>query len=95
MKITRDDVRHVAALARLALSSEEEEKLAVELEAILGYVEKLGELDTEGIPATAHVLDAGPALRDDEVRNGPDVDGLLANAPDRSGSFFRVPKIIE
>ncbi len=95
MKITRDDVRHVAALARLALCAEEEEKLAAELEAILGFVEKLGELDTEGIPATAHVLDVGPVFREDEVRNGPQVEALLENAPDRSGSFFRVPKIIE
>ena len=95
MKIGRDEVRHVAALARLALSADEEEQLAGELEAILGYIETLAELDTEGVPPTDHALDAGPIFRDDEVRNQPRVEELLANAPDRSGSFFRVPKIIE
>ena len=95
MKITVEDVRHVAALARLDLSAAEEEKLVAELGAILGYVEALAELDTEGVPPTAHVLDVGPAFRDDEVRNGPEVDALLENAPDRWQGFFRVPKIIE
>jgi len=95
MKISLEDVRHVAALARLDLSPEEEEKLVTELGSILGYVEKLGELDTEGVAPTAHVLDVGPAFREDEVRNGPEVDALLENAPDRWLSFFRVPKIIE
>jgi aspartyl-tRNA(Asn)/glutamyl-tRNA(Gln) amidotransferase subunit C len=96
MKIGRDEVRHVAALARLALSADEEEQLAGELEAILGYIETLAELDTENVPPTAHAaLDAGPVFRVDEVRNEPRVEELLANAPDRSGSFLRVPNIIE
>jgi len=95
MKITREDVRHVATLARLELSADEEERLVAELEAILGYVETIGELDTEGVPPSAHALDVAPAFRDDEVRNAPDVESLLANAPDRWQAFFRVPKIIE
>jgi aspartyl-tRNA(Asn)/glutamyl-tRNA(Gln) amidotransferase subunit C len=95
MKISRDEVRHVAALARLALSADEEERLAEELEAILRYIETLAELDTKDVPPTAHALDLGPVFRDDEVLNEPRVEELLANAPDRSGSFFRVPKIIE
>jgi len=85
----------VAALARLELSAAEEERLAADLEAILGYVKALDELDTEGVPPTAHALDVASAFRDDEVRNTPNVESLLANAPDRSQSFFRVPKIIE
>jgi aspartyl-tRNA(Asn)/glutamyl-tRNA(Gln) amidotransferase subunit C len=95
VKITREDVRHVAALARLELSTDEEERLVTELEAILGYVETLDELDTEGVPPTAHALDVAAAFRDDEVRNAPQVESLLTNAPDRSQGFFRVPKIIE
>ncbi len=95
MKINIEDVRHVAALARLDPSPEEEEKLVAELGAILGYVGALADLDVEGVPPTAHVLDVGPAFRDDEVRNGPDVEALLENAPDRWQGFFRVPKIIE
>jgi aspartyl-tRNA(Asn)/glutamyl-tRNA(Gln) amidotransferase subunit C len=95
MKITREQVRHVAALARLELSPEEEERIAGELEAILGYVDKLNELDVTNVAPTAHVFDVGAAFREDEVRNEPAVDGLLENAPDRWQGFFRVPKIIE
>lgn len=95
MKISLEDVRHVAALARLELSAEEEQKLVAELGAILGYVEKIAEIDTAGVPPTDHVFDIGAAFRADEVRNGPAVDALLANAPDRWQDFFRVPKIIE
>jgi aspartyl-tRNA(Asn)/glutamyl-tRNA(Gln) amidotransferase subunit C len=95
MKITRAEVRHVAALARLELSAEEEERIAGELESILGYVEKLDELDVTNVAPTAHVFDVGAAFREDEVRNGPAVEELLANAPDRWQGFFRVPKIIE
>ena len=95
MKITVEDVRHVAALARLELSAAEEEALVAELGAILAYVDSLADLDTDGVPPTAHVLDVGPAFRDDEVRNEPAVDALLDNAPDRWQGFFRVPKFIE
>ena len=95
MTIRPQDVRHVAALARLELSPQEEQSLLTDLQAILGYVEKLRELDTEGVPPTAHMLDVGAALREDEVRNEADVEALLANAPDRWQGFFRVPKIIE
>ena len=95
MTIRPRDVRHVAALARLELSPQEEQSLLTDLQAILGYVEKLRELDTEGVPPTTHMLDVGAALREDEVRNEADVEALLANAPDRWQGFFRVPKIIE
>ena len=95
MKISLEDVRHVAELARLELSADEQQRLVAELGAILEYIEKLGELDTEGVPPTAHVLELGARFRDDVVRNEPAVDDLLANAPDRLGNFFKVPKIIE
>jgi aspartyl-tRNA(Asn)/glutamyl-tRNA(Gln) amidotransferase subunit C len=95
MKITRAQVRHVAALARLELTAEEEERIAGELESILGYVEKLDELDVANVAPTAHVFDVGPAFREDEVLNEPAVEELLRNSPDRSQGFFRVPKIIE
>jgi aspartyl-tRNA(Asn)/glutamyl-tRNA(Gln) amidotransferase subunit C len=94
MQITREEVRRVAELARLDLSGEEEERLVAELGAILSYVEKLGELDT-AVPPTAQAIDGAGALRDDEVTNTPEVDRLLANAPDPWQGFFRVPKIIE
>jgi aspartyl-tRNA(Asn)/glutamyl-tRNA(Gln) amidotransferase subunit C len=95
MKITPEQVRHVAALARLELSPQEEERIAGELEAILGYVDKLNELDVTNVAPTSHVFDVGAAFREDVVRNEPAVDELLENAPERWQGFFRVPKIIE
>jgi aspartyl-tRNA(Asn)/glutamyl-tRNA(Gln) amidotransferase subunit C len=95
VKISRDEIRHVAVLARLALDPAEEEAMTTTLDAILTYVEKLGELDTSAVEPTAHVLDVAPPWREDIVTNAPNSDALLANAPARDGDFFRVPKIIE
>ena len=95
MKITREQIHHVAVLARLELDPAEEEAMATTLDAILAYVDKLGELDTDGVEPTAHILDRQTPWRDDEVTNAPATDALLANAPARDGDFFRVPKIIE
>ena len=95
MRITREQVHHIAALARLRLSDTEEDRLAGELDRILDYVELLNEVDTNDVPATAHVLDLATPYRDDRATNEDDTDNILSNAPDRSGSFFRVPRIIE
>ena len=81
-------------LARLALEPDEEEAMAATLDAVLTYMEKLGELDTASVEPTPHVLDVTAPLREDRVANTPD-EQLLANAPARDGMFFRVPKIIE
>jgi len=82
-------------LARLALDPAEEDSMAATLDAILTYMEKLNELDTSAVEPTAHVVDFAASWRDDAVANRPDAEALLANAPARSGDFFRVPKIIE
>ncbi len=95
MKISVDDVRHVALLARLELSPEEEGLLVRQLDTILGYIDKLNELDTEGVAPTSHVLELGAVFREDVVENRPETEALLRNAPERSGNFFKVPKIIE
>jgi len=95
VKITRDEIRHVALLARLALDPAKEEAMTATLDAILTYIEKLGELDTSAVEPTAHILDLPAAWREDSVTNAPNTDALLANAPARDGDFFRVPKIIE
>ena len=95
MAISLAEVRHIAALARLELTPEEESLFAEQLSAILEYVGELSTLDLDGVPPTRHALDDAPKLRDDRVTNEPQVDALLANAPDRSGAFLRVPKIIE
>jgi aspartyl-tRNA(Asn)/glutamyl-tRNA(Gln) amidotransferase subunit C len=95
VKITADEVRHVALLARLALTPEEEASLSATLDDILTYIAKLEELDTSDVEPTAHVHDVEIPWREDRVVNTPDVDALLANAPDRDDDLFRVPKIIE
>jgi aspartyl-tRNA(Asn)/glutamyl-tRNA(Gln) amidotransferase subunit C len=95
VKISRDEIHHVAVLARLDLDPAEEEAMTTTLDAILTYVDKLNELDTSAVEPTAQVLDRLPSWRDDVVTNGADTDALLANAPARDGDFFRVPKIIE
>ena len=95
MKLSREEVLHVAALARLELTEHEAETLRDELSAILTYVDKLGELDTANVAPTSHVAAVTSALREDEVTNVPDTDAALANAPRREGNFFVVPAIIE
>jgi len=95
VKISRDEIRHVALLARLALDPAEEEAMTTTLNAILTYMEKLEELDTSAVEPTAHILDLPTPWREDVVTNAPKADALLANAPARDGDFFRVPKIIE
>ena len=95
MKITRADVEHVALLARLELSSEEAETFTGQMDAILAYVEKLNELDTDGIIPTSHAVPVENAFREDAVRPSLGMENALANAPDRVEGFFRVPKVIE
>jgi len=95
VKISRDEIRHVAVLARLALDPAEEEAMTATLDAILTYMEKLAELDTSSVEPTAHILDLPTPWREDRVTNSPAAAALLANAPARDGDFFRVPKIIE
>jgi aspartyl-tRNA(Asn)/glutamyl-tRNA(Gln) amidotransferase subunit C len=94
--ITRDEVRRVAALARLRLEPEEEARLTADLDHILAAFAKLQSLDTSGVPAGLPSLDgAATPLRDDVVTNPDAGDELLANAPAPDGRFFRVPKILE
>ena len=94
-KITRAEVEHVARLARLALSEDEKERMTSQLDAILGYVDKLNTLDTSGVEPTATVIPMVSVLREDVVRPSPNREDALANAPDREEAFFRVPRIIE
>jgi aspartyl-tRNA(Asn)/glutamyl-tRNA(Gln) amidotransferase subunit C len=94
-RITIDQVRHVARLARLELSTAEEQVLQSDLSAILAYVDKLNQLNTDEVEPTAQVGESGTPLRDDQITNQPAPEEMLANAPARSGNFFKVPKIIE
>ena len=89
------DAEHIAQLARLALTDSEREKFATQLSSILSYVETLRELDTSGIEPTSHVVTIGNVVREDKVSPSLAKDDALMNAPDRTGDFYRVPKIIE
>lgn len=95
MKITRQEVDHVARLARLGLSEDEKERMRTELDSILTYVDKLNQLDTSQVEPTSHVIPMTNVFREDEVRPSLPQEQSLANAPDRHGEFFRVPRILE
>ncbi|MBM3678792.1 MAG: Asp-tRNA(Asn)/Glu-tRNA(Gln) amidotransferase subunit GatC [Actinobacteria bacterium] len=91
MAISRDQVLHVARLARLDLSDAEVEALTVQLGDILDAVSKVAELDLAGVPPTSHPLDLANVLAEDEPHVSLRVDDALANAPVRDGALFRVP----
>ena len=97
MSLSLEEVRRIAALARLRLSPEEERTFAVQLSAILAHVEALRELDVSQVEPMTHALAAGeaPVLRPDEVHESLSPDEALANAPAREGTCFKVPRIIE
>jgi aspartyl-tRNA(Asn)/glutamyl-tRNA(Gln) amidotransferase subunit C len=94
-KISLKDVEHVARLARLELSDADKDRMRRELDSILSYIDKLRALDTEGVEPTSHAIPMTNVMRDDTPRPSFPQDAMLANAPERSGEFFRVPRIIE
>jgi aspartyl-tRNA(Asn)/glutamyl-tRNA(Gln) amidotransferase subunit C len=91
MAISRDEVLHVARLARLELTDDEVERFRVQLDAILEAVGKVSELDLADVEPTAHPLDLVNVWAEDEPRPSLPVEDVFANAPDREGEFFRVP----
>ena len=91
MAITREEVLHVARLARLELTEEEVERFAGQLSAILDAVSKVSELDLSGVPPTSHPLEVSNAWAEDEPRPCLPLDEVFANAPDREGDYFRTP----
>ena len=95
MKISKQEVEHVAKLARLELAEQEKDRLTDQLSNILTYVEKLNELDTKGVEATAHVLDIKNVMRDDVGAPSLPQERALANAPEKAAGHYKVPKIIE
>ena len=95
MSVDTNTVRHIAKLARLQMSDAEVEALVPELNNILGWVEQLGEVDTDGVEPLTAVIEQKLRLRDDVVNDGDCRDAVLANAPDAQHGFFAVPKVIE
>jgi aspartyl-tRNA(Asn)/glutamyl-tRNA(Gln) amidotransferase subunit C len=91
MEISREEVLHVARLARLALTDEEVERFQGQLSAILEAVGKVSELDLSEVQPTSHPLELANVWAEDEPRPCLPVEDALANAPDREGAFFRVP----
>jgi aspartyl-tRNA(Asn)/glutamyl-tRNA(Gln) amidotransferase subunit C len=92
--IDREQVRKVAHLARLELTTAEEEQFTGQLSSILEYFEQLSELDTEDVPPTTRAIDVSNITRPDELTPFADRDLLLNNAPEREETFFKVPKIL-
>jgi aspartyl-tRNA(Asn)/glutamyl-tRNA(Gln) amidotransferase subunit C len=96
MALSREEVRHIARLARLELAPEEEERLAQQLSAILDYVKQLEALDVSQVEPMTHALAEGAApLREDQVAPSLAPEEALRNAPARAGTCFKVPRIIE
>ena len=95
MSVSSEQVRHIAKLARIAMSDEELERLVPELNNILGWVEQLGEVNTDGVEPLTAVIEQKLRLRDDVVNDGNIRHKILLNAPEAQHGFFAVPKVIE
>ncbi len=95
MKISREEVSYVAHLARLEFNEAETEKFTSQLNDILMYMEKLNLVDTAGVEPISHATALSNAFRDDVVKGSLKEEDALANAPDKQGGCFRVPKVVE
>ena len=94
MKITQEEVKHVAHLARLHLSEDELAQMTKQLDIILSYVAKLEELDTQGVDPTTHAFSITNAFRDDDVVESLPQDEALSSGPEQDGESFVVPRVI-
>ena len=95
MQITDDLIAYLGELSRLYLSEDEKKAMSSDLSDILNYVDKLGEVDTAGMPEMSHPFEDVNCFREDEVLNGDDRERLLTNAPESRGSYFRVLKTVD
>ena len=95
MAISREQVEHVAHLARLGLSDEETNRLQQQLSQILGHMQMIDRLDTSAIPPTAQVIPLSSVMREDVPRPSRPVEEILQNAPRREGPFFKVLPVLE
>ncbi|WP_414527211.1 Asp-tRNA(Asn)/Glu-tRNA(Gln) amidotransferase subunit GatC [Nodularia chucula] len=92
--IDREQVKKVALLARLELTTEEEEKFTTQLGSILDYIEQLNEVDVSDVAPTTRAIDTSNVTRRDDLQPYPDRDAILEGAPEQEGDFFKVPKIL-
>ncbi|MBD3108863.1 Asp-tRNA(Asn)/Glu-tRNA(Gln) amidotransferase subunit GatC [Bacillus sp. AGMB 02131] len=94
-RISIEEVKHVAHLARLAVNEEEAEQMRKELDAIITFAEQLNELDTTNVKPTSHVLEMVNVLREDVAKEGLPVEEVVKNAPDQQDGYIRVPSIMD
>ncbi len=95
MPLNREDVRRISFLARIRIDDTELDSLSVELNNIIGWIEQLSEVDTDGVAPMTSVADMKMAKRTDSVTDGDVLEKVLTNAPDRVGDFYAVPKVVE
>lgn len=95
MSLDKNTVKKVASLARIRMSDEELERMAPQLSKIIGFVEQLGEVNTDAVEPLANVVDITLRLREDEITDGNYADKILANAPEHTQGFFVVKKVVE
>lgn len=95
MKITREQVEHVAHLARLNLTEEEKEQMTVDMEAIIEFADQINSLDISDVKPTDHVIPINNVFREDVARPSTDREKLLSNAPNQENGCFSVPKVVE
>ena len=94
-QISDETIEYVGILAKLELSEEEKEQAKADMAGMLDYIDKLNELDTEGVEPLVHVFDTTNVFREDEVIGTDETDSLLANAPGVKNGMFRVPRTVE
>ena len=95
MRITSDEVRHIAALARVGMTDEEVERMREQLSVILEQFDVLKQVDTEGVEPTGHTVDVSSIMRNDRSLESSPIEDILANAPDREGDLVRVRAVLE
>jgi len=94
MAISREDVEHIAKLARLQLTEEEVKRFQIELGKIIEYFDQLKKLDTENVPPMTHAVPLENVLREDQVKESLPHEEALQNAPEKKESYFQVPKVV-
>ncbi|MDQ0314731.1 Asp-tRNA(Asn)/Glu-tRNA(Gln) amidotransferase subunit GatC [Amorphus orientalis] len=95
MSVDKGTVKHVAKLARLAVTDEEADKLTTELNGILAFVDELAEVDVTDVPPMTAVVATAMKMREDKVTDGERVEDVLSNAPDSEDGYYLVPKVVE
>ena len=95
MRLTTDEVKHIAALARVGITDEEVERMRGQLSDILDHFDVLQQVDTERVDPTGHLAELQSVMRDDEARESSPKDEMLANAPQQEGAYIRVKAVLE